>query len=122
MGRAPPHMIFKRVVKQMMSNLVPGALKEMADAEAELNECWSINGVGSKKCAPQLKVFNEMSELNNKYMKMVANKNYKIHVMKHAAPAVRKYDVKGRHRFEFYVSQKPRFPLVNINLDNQESY
>ena len=118
MGRAPPHMIFKRAVKHMMKSIIPSSLKEVAEAEDKMHDCFNLHGVGSKKCSAQVRAFNELQDMNKSYKNFVGNKNYKIHAMKHLAPAERKYDTKGRYHYEYFNFPIRRFRLRGIDLDS----
>lgn len=113
-------MIFKRIVKGMMKKIIPGSLKEAAEAEERMVQCWAINGVGSKKCVAEVKAFSEMQIMNKKYEKFIENKKYKMHAMKYLAPAERKYDEKGRFHVSYFNTQRQRFQLRGIDIDDQE--
>lgn len=118
MGRAPPHIIFKRAVKHLMGEIIPGSLKEAVEAEEKLNQCWAVNGVGSKKCQAELKRYSEMNQINKKYESFIENKRYKMHALKYLAPAVRKVEVKGRYREKFFINPVTRFKLRGLDLES----
>ncbi|OMJ93554.1 hypothetical protein SteCoe_3385 [Stentor coeruleus] len=120
MGRAPPHMIYKRIVKGIMKKIIPGSLKEVSEAEELMVQCWAVNGVGSKKCAAEVKAYSEMQLLNKKYEKFIENKKYEMHAMKYLAPAERKYDEKGRFHVSYFNNQRKRFQLRGIDLDTPQ--
>ena len=118
MGRAPPHMIFKRAVKHLMSQIIPGSLQEALEAEESLNQCWAVHGIGSSKCSEQLEKYNEMIELNRKYERFIETKRYKMHALRYLAPASRKCDLKGRHKEKFFNYPETRFRIRDIKIDD----
>ena len=118
MGRSPPHIIFKRVVKGMLKNIMPGSLEEVQEAHSRLQACWEVNGIGSAKCANLENYFNSMNEENDKYVNFIKNKRYEMHALRYLAPAKRKLEDKGRYRSVYFVPKPGRFRIRDITLDS----
>ena len=117
MGKPPPHIIFKRVVKSIAKNLVPRNTNELTKAETKLHQCWDLNGVGSSNCLIYERTYRDALAYEKSYQNHLKNSNYEMNALKHLAPATRKYAYKGKYRVQYLERNTNKFDIRNIDLD-----
>ena len=116
MGKPPPHMIFRRVVKNYFKKSMPEMLEETIRAEENLYSCWDKHGTSAEACKRFEQVYEEAMGHEMRYQKYLRTLNYPKKIMQHLAPAVRKMEGKGKNQSKFIFESKPRFDLVGFDL------
>ena len=122
MGRPPPHVIFKRVVKGLMRDALPDGIEQTYEAHSKLQLCWDGYGVGAKECKGLEESFNLLQSYNNQYLRYVNNIRFYVSALRYLAPAKRKYDYKGRHGSRFKIKSNTEFQLRNIDISTESDF
>lgn len=118
MGKPPPHIIFKKIVKSYFKKSLPQYAEEIVLAENQLFNCWDLHGVGSETCK-QFEVLHEAAAEENEYFRRyVRNLNYPQRIMKHLAPAKHKIEYKGRHPIRLSEEPQQRFTLKEYSPED----
>jgi hypothetical protein len=119
MAPAPPHIIFKRIVKGMVKRMIPPDLKEAKMAKIKLQQCLTLNGPDSPKCVgPQL-YYDSIAVYEQRYKAMIKHRKYENLILKHAAPPQEKVEMKGKKRFN-YSRNYHKFKLVGMNFKDKD--
>jgi len=117
MGRPPPHIAFKRIVKSYFKKKLPQSLPETSEAYQKLFDCWEQHGVESDACRQMENAYQDALEYEIAYKNYIKQLNFPRIAMQHLAPAKRKYEGKGKHQSHlFYNQETSRFRLRNIKL------
>lgn len=122
MGRAPPHIIFKRLTTYMVKNMIPDGLVDVREAE-EMEE--NLRPVEGKPEEAEYKMWaervKEVGVLQDRYTNLIKSRGYLNQVLKHIGNPPRRVSIKGRNKFYHHHQPYERFKLTGIKLDDLDN-
>ena len=122
MGRAPPHIIFKRLATHMVKNMIPEGLIDLEQAQQFEEKFRSEEGMPE---TPEYKMWaervKELNFLQQRYSNLIKSRGYLNHVLKHIGNPPRRVNIKGRFKFHYHHPPYERFKLTGISLNDLDN-